>query len=128
VTPVAEQLSGACVAWPDVIRLCERFRPAEVQEDPRGCYGNALRCAVELSILDAFGRVFGEPVSAVTRHFEPAATVRSTQSVVRYGAVIDAGGRRLRFKSLLRRLYGFRDCKVKVGREFLFPERPKAAE
>jgi len=117
VTPVAEQLSGACVAWPDVIRLCERFRPAEVQEDPRGCHGNALRCAVELSILDAFGRLFGEPVSVVTRHFEPALTVRSTQSVVRYGAVIDAGGRRLRFKSLLRRLYGFGDCKVKVGRE-----------
>ena len=35
---------------------------------------------------------------------------------MRYSAVIDAGGRRLRFKSLLRRLYGFRDCKVKVGR------------
>ena len=34
-----------------------------------------------------------------------------------YSAVIDAGGRRLRLKSLVRRLYGFRDCKVKVGRE-----------
>jgi L-Ala-D/L-Glu epimerase / N-acetyl-D-glutamate racemase len=116
-TPVAEQLSGDCNSWEDVIQLCERFRPAEVREDPRGCYGNALRCAVELSLLDAFGRSFGEPLSTVTRYFEPAVAVRPTQSAVRYGAVIDAGGRRLRFKSLLRRLYGFRDCKVKVGRE-----------
>ncbi len=116
-TPVAEQLSGDCNSWEEVIRLCERFRPAEIQENPRGCYGNALCCAVELSLLDAFGRLFGEPVSTVTRLFEPVVVVRPTQSVVRYGAVIDAGGRRLRFKSLLRRLYGFRDCKVKVGRE-----------
>ena len=72
-TPVAEQLAADCNSWPDVIRLCERFQPAAVRDDPRGCYGNALRCAVELSILDAFGRLFGEPVSAVTRHFEPAA-------------------------------------------------------
>ena len=116
-TPLAEQLSGDGNSWPDVIGLCERFQPAEVQANPRGCYGNALRCAVELSILDAFGRLFGEPVSTVTRHFEPAVAVRPTQTAVRYGAVIDAGGRRLRFKSVLRRLYGFGDCKVKVGRE-----------
>jgi L-Ala-D/L-Glu epimerase len=30
--------------------------------------------------------------------------------------VIDAGGRHLRRSALVRRLYGFRDCKVKVGR------------
>jgi len=116
-TPVGEQLAGDYNSWEEVIQRCERFRPAEVQEDPRGCYGNALRCAVELSILDAFGRAFGEPVSTVTRLFEPAVAARPIQSEVRYSAVIDAGGRRLRFKSMLRRLYGFLDCKVKVGRE-----------
>ena len=116
-TPVAEQLSADCNSWPDVIRLCERFQPAAVRENPRGCYGNALRSAVELSVLDAFGRVFGEPVGAVTQQFEPAAAIRAANAVMHYSAVIDAGGRRLRFKSLVRRLYGFRDCKVKVGRE-----------
>jgi muconate cycloisomerase len=116
-TPVAEQLAGDCNSWPDVVRLCERFRPAANRDDPRGCYGNALRCAVELSLLDAFGRTFGEPVSKVTQHFEPAAAIRGENSIVHYSAVIDAGGRRLRFKTLLRRLYGFRDCKVKVGRQ-----------
>jgi L-Ala-D/L-Glu epimerase len=88
-----------------------------MRDDPRGCYGNALRCAVELSVLDAFGRVIGEPVSAVTRHFEPAAPVCGVNATVRYGAVIDAGGSHLRRSALVRRLYGFRDCKVKVGRE-----------
>lgn len=116
-TPVAEQLAADCRSWSDVIRLCERIQPAAVRENPRGCYGNALRCAVELSILDAFGRVFGEPVSAVTRHFEPAAAIRAANAEMRYSAVIDSGGRRLRLKSLVRRLYGFRDCKVKVGRD-----------
>ncbi len=115
-TPVAEQLAGDCESWPDVIRLCENLQLAEMRDDPRGCYGNALRCAVELSILDAFGRLFGEPVCAVTEHFVPAGSIRAANDVLHYSAVIDAGGRRLRFKSLVRRLYGFRDCKVKVGR------------
>ncbi|HEY4231851.1 MAG TPA: dipeptide epimerase [Lacipirellulaceae bacterium] len=116
-TRVAEQLAADCNSWPDAIRLCEGFRPATMRDDPRGCYGNALRCAIELSALDAFGRLFGEPVSAVTRHYEPAAPIRGSQSIVRYGAVIDAGGSHLRRSALVRRLYGFRDCKVKVGRE-----------
>lgn len=116
-TPVAEQLAADCGSWADVIQLCEGFRPAAMKDDPRGCYGNALRCAVELSILDAFGRLFGEPVSSVTKLYTPAAAVRGGRSVVRYGAVVDAGGKHLRRSALVRRLYGFNDCKVKVGRE-----------
>ncbi len=114
-TSVAEQLSADCSVWPDVVRLCESFAPTVDRDDPRGCYGNALRCAVELSILDAFGRHFAEPLSAVARHFEPARPILATQSVVRYSAVIDAGCRGLRRKALARRIYGFRHCKVKVG-------------
>jgi L-Ala-D/L-Glu epimerase len=114
-TPLGEQLSADCGSWPDVIALCERFQPAPMAEDPRGCYGNALRCAVELSILDAFGKVFGEPVSAVTPHFGPAHLIAKPQAEVWYSAVIDAGQERLRRKALVRRLYGFRACKVKVG-------------
>ncbi len=71
-TPIAEQLSRDCTSWPDVIRLCEQFQPAIDRDDPRGCYGNALRCAVELSILDAFGRLFGEPISKVAKHYAAA--------------------------------------------------------
>jgi muconate cycloisomerase len=61
--------------------------------------------------------MFGEPVSVVAQHYEPAAEIRGSQSSVRYGVVIDAGSGHLRRSALVRRLYGFRDCKVKVGRE-----------
>ena len=114
-TPIAEQLEADCNSWPDVIRLCESFQPALDRDDPRGCYGNALRCAIELSLLDAFGRTFGEPISAVAAHFSPAQPVLATATFVRYGVVIDSGNRGLRRKALVRRAYGFRDCKVKVG-------------
>lgn len=114
-TQTAEQLAGDCNSWPDVIALCERFEPAAVQENPRGCYGNALRCAVELSILDAFGRLFGEPIGEAVRHFEPARSIATSRSVVRYSAVVGSGSRVAR-PALVRRLYGFRHCKVKVGK------------
>jgi muconate cycloisomerase len=115
-TELGAQLSVDCSAWPAVVRLLEQSSPAVDRDDPRGCYGNALRCAVELSILDAFGQLFGEPVSAVCRHFDLAAPILAAQENVRYSAVIDSGMKGLPRKSLARRLYGFRDCKVKVGR------------
>jgi muconate cycloisomerase len=114
-TPLAEQLDKDCNAWREVIELCERFQPAKFKDDPRECYGNALRCAVELSILDAYGRLFGEPVGAVVGHFPPAAAICAQHDEVRYSAVIDSGNHALWRKSLVRRLYGFRQCKVKVG-------------
>jgi muconate cycloisomerase len=132
VTPLAEQLSTDCGQWPDVILLCEGFQPALAQgklsteysvrstlvdAQNRGCYGNALRCAVELSILDAFGRWLGEPVSALARLYKPAGVVVATplHDRVQYSAVIDAGDHRLPRKALVRRFYGFRHCKIKVG-------------
>jgi muconate cycloisomerase len=114
-TPLAEQLSAECESWPDVIALCERFAPAMERDDPRESSGNALRCAVELSILDAFGRLLEEPLSGLSRYYEPARPLFTQPSVVQYSAVIAAGNRRLGCKALVRRLYGFRHCKVKVG-------------
>ncbi len=114
-TPLSEQLVAECSSWPEVIALCERFQPAKDRDDPRGCYGNALRCAVELSILDAYGKLCGEPVSRVVSHFAPAAPIASSRTTVRYGVVMDSGNRHLPRKAIFRRLYGFRNCKVKVG-------------
>jgi muconate cycloisomerase len=71
---------------------------------------------VELSILDAFGRCFGEPVSAVVRHYAPARVLYAPQDQVRYSTTITAEGPvRERISALKMRLYGFRQCKVKVG-------------
>lgn len=115
-TPLAEQLSLDCNSWPEVIALCERLQPAPLKDDPRGCYGNALRCAVELSLLDAFGRLFGEPLSQVARHFPLAADIREVARRVRYSGVITAETRRKEAISAIKmRVYGFSQCKVKVG-------------
>jgi muconate cycloisomerase len=115
ITALREQLAAECDKWPDVLGLCERFEPAAERDDPRGCYGNALRCAVELSILDAYGRLFGEPVSVVSQVVAQATSIRAERPQVQYSAVIDAGAASLWRKALVRRLYGFCDCKVKVG-------------
>ncbi|HVJ79925.1 MAG TPA: hypothetical protein VNC50_02550, partial [Planctomycetia bacterium] len=60
--------------WADQLPLPENFAAAvralrdlelpAVPGDERGCVGNAARCAAELALLDAFGKSFGEPVSA----------------------------------------------------------------
>jgi muconate cycloisomerase len=110
------QLDRDCRRWDEVIDLCDSLKLAGAKDDPRGCSANAARCAVELSILDAFGRSFGEPVSEVTRWFTPAETVYQTSRSVRYsGAVTASSPRKERISALKMRIYGFRDCKVKVG-------------
>ncbi len=114
-TEIGAQLGDDCDHWSEVVALCGRFEPQGERDDPRGCNGNALRCAVELSILDAYGQLFGESVQNVSRYVPWAAPVMNFSNAVYYSAVIDAGSHSLWRKTLVRRLYGFRDCKVKVG-------------
>ncbi len=112
----AEQLDCDCENWADVIGLCGRLQPAVLADDPRQCGANAHRCAVELSLLDAFGRLFGEPVSAVTHCFEPARPLRTSLAEVRYSGAVTADSRSREMISALKmRVYGFAHCKVKVG-------------
>lgn len=110
------QLDRDCRGWADVIDMCDSLELAGAHEDPRGCSTNAARCAVELSILDAFGRSFGEPVSEVTRWFPPAEPICQARQSVRYsGAVTASSPHKERVSAFKMRIYGFRDCKVKVG-------------
>ena len=115
-SPLSEQLSADCGDWPGVLAMCDRFQPAAMKDDPRGCYGNALRCAVELSILDAFGKRFHQPVSSVIAHCPFASSVRTNLSRVRYSAAITAESRRKEMVSAVKfHVYGFAQCKIKVG-------------
>jgi muconate cycloisomerase len=95
--------------------LAERLRLAPVPDDDRDCAGNAARCAVELALLDAFGRRFGEPLARLTQLLAPE--LYEPKDTVRYsGAILSA---RAGFKLLLACLrvwvYRFRQVKVKVG-------------
>lgn len=96
------------------VTQAERLRLAAVPGDIRGIGGNAARCAVELAVLDAYGRYFGDPLSAVTALVTPGLHQRRPR--VRYsGAITSSDEIKLRLVALLYRLYGFRQIKVKVG-------------
>jgi L-alanine-DL-glutamate epimerase-like enolase superfamily enzyme len=103
-----------CADFPAAVRLTERLKTAAVADDDRGIRGNAARCAVELAILDAFGRHFGEPLSTVTRLVAP--DLYHAIPRVRYsGAITSSDGMKLKLVAWGYRLFGFRQVKVKVG-------------
>ena len=104
-----------CADFPAAVGMAERLALAAVPGDDRQCQGNAARCAVELALLDAFGRRFGEPLSRVTQLVTPDLH-EPRQAVYYSGAILSA---RTGFKLLLACLrvwvYRFAQVKVKVG-------------
>jgi L-Ala-D/L-Glu epimerase len=115
-TALAEQLDKECYDWSQVISLCESLRFEQTEPDPRHHKSNALRCAVELSILDAYGRFFGEPASKVLKHFPSSRSIFEEKESVRYSTTITAENpAKERLSAIKMRIYGFRQCKVKVG-------------
>ena len=98
------------------VGMIERLRLAPIDGDERGCQGNGARCAIELALLDAFGKHFREPVSAVTMRL--AADLYEPRDRVRYsGAITSSQGWKARFAAWKMWVYGFRQLKIKVGIE-----------
>jgi muconate cycloisomerase len=94
----------------------ERLSLAPVPGDERRCQGNAARCAVELAVLDAFGKHYGEPLSAVTKRLAP--DLYEPRERVRYsGAITSADGFKAKLAAFKMRFYGFAQVKIKVGIE-----------
>jgi L-alanine-DL-glutamate epimerase-like enolase superfamily enzyme len=104
-----------CSDFKSAVALVERLRLPPILGDDRGCQGNAARCAVELALLDAFGRRTGLPVSAVVNLVAP--DLLEPKPWVQYSGAITSGsvGFKLRALALGMWLYGFRHLKVKVG-------------
>lgn len=104
-----------CLDFRRAVSLAERLELAPVAGDDRQCQGNAARCAVELALLDAYGRRFGEPLSAVTKLVAPGLYHPSAR--VRYSGAITSAreGFPARWAAIRLRFYGFRQVKVKVG-------------
>ena len=101
----------------ELVRTLESLTLEETEADPRGMAGNAARCALELALLDAYGRAYGEPVGrAVELAQVPGLRRFPSPRQVRYSAAITAESRRKELISAVKfRLYGFRDVKAKVG-------------
>jgi L-alanine-DL-glutamate epimerase-like enolase superfamily enzyme len=105
---------GPCPDFEAAVALADRLRLAPVPGDDRDCQGNAARCAVEMALLDAYGRRFGQPLSAVTKLIAP--DLYQPRPWVRYSGVItSARGIKLRIASWRMWGYGLRQVKIKVG-------------
>ncbi len=103
-----------CSSFADAVAMAERLTLAPVQGDDRACQGNAARCALELAVLDAYGRHFREPLSTVTRLLAPE--LFSPRQWVRYsGAIMSARGLKAKLAAWSMWVYRFRQLKVKVG-------------
>jgi muconate cycloisomerase len=107
---------GDCRDFATALAMIERVRLAPIPGDDRDCQGNGARCAVELALLDAFGKAFQQPASAATQLFAP--DLYEPHDHVRYsGAITSAKGWKANFAAWKMRFYGFRQLKVKVGIE-----------
>jgi L-alanine-DL-glutamate epimerase-like enolase superfamily enzyme len=106
----------ACADFQRAVVLAERLQLAMVPGDARGCEGNAARCAVELAILDAYGRHFGRSLSDVVRLLAPE--IYHPQPRVRYsGAITTARNIKTLTAAIVFRIYRFKQVKIKVGME-----------
>jgi L-Ala-D/L-Glu epimerase len=101
----------------EVAATLERLTLPEIESDPRGMAGNAARCAVELAILDAYGRRFGEPVGRAVELARADGLRRNARpEPVQYSGSITADSDWQELVSAFKsRIYGFRHVKVKVG-------------
>jgi muconate cycloisomerase len=101
----------------DVVERLEMLSLPEIDSDPRGMAGNAARCALEMAILDAYGRLFGESAGRAIELARIDGLRRSPRPWrVRYSAAITAESPRAeRISALKIRIYGFHQVKVKVG-------------
>ena len=105
-----------CTDFARVVALAERLRLAPVPGDHRGVGGNAARCAVEIALLDAYGRAYGEPLTSVTKLIAPE--IYQFRDWVRYsGAITSARGIKARFAAWKMWIYRFKQVKIKVGIE-----------
>src|SRR5262249_29972053 len=111
-TRLGDQLAD-CGSFADAVGMAERLR-LEVAGDERQCQANAARCALELAILDAYGKHFQTPISQTTRILTPA--LYEPRAWVRYSGVIaSANGPKAHLAAWRIRLWRFPDLKVKIG-------------
>uniref|UniRef100_A0A7C4LN38 Dipeptide epimerase n=1 Tax=Schlesneria paludicola TaxID=360056 RepID=A0A7C4LN38_9PLAN len=112
------RLGGSFDGLAEGIALLQPWELPYSPSDDRRCFGNSLRCAVELSILDAMCRAEGVPLSAVTRMVPETIAVRQSVPRVRYSGAFTAHSAWKQWRRAVQlRLFGFHQAKVKVGVE-----------
>ena len=104
-----------CRDYAEALAAIERLTLAAVPGDARGIQGNAARCAVEIALLDAYGRLFGEPLCNVAKYLAP--DLFEFRDRVQYSGAITSARRgiKLRVAAWRMRIFGVSQVKVKVG-------------
>jgi muconate cycloisomerase len=101
------------LAPPQISHLRSQISPQHLQ---RGCFGNSVRCAIEIAVLDAVCRSAGVPLSHVTALVPETEPFRQSVGEVRYSGIITAERPLPQLHAALKqRFYGLRQIKVKVG-------------
>lgn len=117
-TDLPRQLGGAWNGIPDALSALDQFQLTRPAVDDRDCFGNSVRCAIELSLLDAVCRTEQQPLSAIMALLPETAAIRANSSSARYSAVFTAMSVYAQVTRALRLwYYGFKAAKVKTGVE-----------
>jgi muconate cycloisomerase len=97
--------------------LAGRFQLPPVDGDERECQGNAARCAVELALLDAFGRSLNVNVADMLAGIERFGPIFKRANSCRYSGAITSKSTlgREAVSALKMRFNWFPHVKVKVG-------------
>ncbi len=108
---------GRPASFAGVVERLEALTLPRIESDPRGMTGNAARCALELAILDAYGRRFGESVGRAVEQARASGLQRFGKARgVRYSGAITAESKRAeRISAWKIWIYGFHQVKIKVG-------------
>ena len=98
----------------------DQFRLSGVKPDPgiqvRECFGNSVRCALELAILDSACRVENISIGQLIEKLPGTESIVSTRKEAFYsGAITSMSPFRQIVSALKMRLFAFRTVKVKVG-------------
>jgi L-Ala-D/L-Glu epimerase len=124
---VVERLAGSVSSPVEAVAgLSEwHFAPSEIlnlrsqisaEHLQRGCFGNSVRCAIEIAVLDAVCRSAGVPLSHVTTLLPETEPIRQTAAEVCYSGIITAERPLSQLHAALKqRVYGLGQIKVKVG-------------
>jgi L-Ala-D/L-Glu epimerase len=111
-----QQLGGDWSALNEAVpRLADWVFPRANLND-RDCFGNSVRCAVEVALLDGLCRGANVPLSHVATLLPTTTGIRQAQPRVRYGGAFTAMTPWSQIvRALKLRLFGFHQAKVKVG-------------
>ena len=121
VSSIAEQLSVDLSDPASAVAALDKLQLSTFDPQPstrRDCFGNSVRCAIEIAVLDAACRSRSVPLGHVTEPLTETLPIRRQSAEVRYSGAITAMSPWQTIHSAFKqRVYGFQQVKVKVGLE-----------